>query len=99
MTIRKETEGNSAVLTLSGRLDTTTAPELEAAISELGDDITDLTMDFGELQYISSAGLRVLLTTQKHFNAIGGTMQLRNVGEEILDVFDMTGFDSFLTII
>ena len=95
MTIRKDTEGSTVKLFLEGRLDTTTAPELEAELKESG---TDLLLDFAKLSYISSAGLRVLLSTQKAVNAANGSMTIVNVNEEIMEVFDMTGFSSFLTI-
>ena len=98
MNIVKSIEGNAATLAPDGRLDTTTAPELEAAIDALDDSVTELTLDLENLRYISSAGLRVLLNTQKKANASGGTMKLTHVNEEIMDVFDMTGFVSFLTI-
>ena len=97
MNIRKEASGDTAKYYLEGRLDTTTAPELEAALQE-GGDIKALVLDFEKLSYISSAGLRVLLSAQKRANASGSTMTLKNVSEEIMEVFDMTGFSSFLTI-
>ncbi len=97
MNIQKETNGNTVKYTLEGRLDTTTAPELEAELKESGDN-KDLVLDFAKLSYISSAGLRVLLSAQKRANAAGTAMTLKNVSEEIMEVFDMTGFSSFLTI-
>lgn len=96
MVIQKTTEGNAAVFTIEGRLDTTTAPQLEAELE--GCSATELTLDFEKLLYISSAGLRVLLSAQKRTNASGGSMKLIHVNEEIMEVFDMTGFSSFLTI-
>ncbi len=98
MNIRKSVKGSAAALALDGRLDTTTAPELEAAIEALDASVTELTLDLENLRYISSAGLRVLLNAQKKANATGGTMTLTHVNDEIMDVFDMTGFISFLTI-
>ena len=98
MNIVKSIEVNAATLALDGRLDTTTAPELEAEIEALDASVTELTLDLENLRYISSAGLRVLLNAQKKANATGGTMTLTNVNDEIMDVFDMTGFISFLTI-
>ena len=99
MTILKEIEGSTAVLRLNGKLDSTSAPQLEEELDALGSDITSLTLDFEALRYISSAGLRVLLDAQKKANATGSTMTLTHVNEEIMDVFDMTGFVSFLTIV
>lgn len=96
MTIRKETEGSKVKLFLEGRLDTTTAPELEAELESCG---TDLLLDFEKLSYISSAGLRVLLSAQKAVNAADGSLTIANVNEEIMEVFDMTGFSSFLNIV
>ena len=93
--IKKTQEGSKLEFSLEGRLDTTTAPELEAELKESG---TDLLLDFAKLSYISSAGLRVLLSTQKAVNAANGSMTIVNVNEEIMEVFDMTGFSSFLTI-
>ena len=98
MTISKEINGANAVLTLGGRLDTTTAPQLEAELAALGPEISNLTLDFEPLVYISSAGLRVLLKTQRKYSEQDGSLTLKNVNDEIMDIFDMTGFISFLTI-
>ena len=98
MTITKTQNGTQLEILLEGRLDTTTAPELEEELKTALDGVTELTMDFEKLEYISSAGLRVLLNAQKKANATGGTMTLTHVNDEIMDVFDMTGFISFLTI-
>jgi len=78
VTIRKETEGSKVKLFLEGRLDTTTAPELEAELESCG---TDLLLDFEKLSYISSAGLRVLLSAQKAVNAADGSLTIANVNE------------------
>lgn len=94
--IEKKNE-NPAVLALSGRLDTTTAPELEAEISELLLTENALTLDLENLEYISSAGLRVILKTQKALDGKGG-LKLTNVRDEVREVFDITGFSDFLTI-
>lgn len=85
------------VLKLEGRLDTATAPELEKCIEESLDQINDLVFDFTDLEYISSAGLRVILKAQKIMNGKGG-MKVINVNESIMDVFEITGFADFLTI-
>ncbi len=97
MTINKTQNGTDLTIALEGRLDTMTAPELEA---ELGNDLPGaqtLTLDFAGLDYISSAGLRVLLSTQKTMNR-QGTMKLIHVNETIMEIFDVTGFVDILTI-
>lgn len=88
---------NAAVLALSGRLDTATAPELEAEITALLSTENELTLDMENLAYISSAGLRVLLKTYKALEGKGG-LRLTNVPESVNEVFDITGFSDFLTI-
>ena len=97
MTINTKTQGTELEITLSGRLDTTTAPQLEAELKRSIDGITSLIMDFAELEYLSSAGLRVLLAAQKVMNK-QGTMVIRNVNDTIMEVFDITGFADILTI-
>jgi len=97
MDIEKIIEGTAMKLTLKGRLDTVTAPDLEEFISIGLDGITELTMDFEELEYISSAGLRVLLTAHNTMSE-QGSMTVTNVNEEILEIFEITGFDDFLNI-
>ena len=97
MTIDKQINGSELTLTLNGRLDTTTAPELEAVIKDSIAGITNLIMDFAELEYLSSAGLRVILSTQKTMNK-QGEMVIRNVNETINEVFEITGFIDILTI-
>ena len=97
MTISKEQNGTSLVVSLEGRLDTTTAPDLEAALKESLSSVKDLTMDFAKLDYISSAGLRVLLSTQK-IMAKQGSMRIIHVNDTIMEVFEITGFVDILTI-
>ena len=97
MTIEKINNGTELTLALSGRLDTTTAPQLEAELEECLAGVTDLFFDFAELEYISSAGLRVLLIAQKKMNK-QGDMVIRNVSEMIQEIFEVTGFCDFLTI-
>ena len=97
MTITKTRNGNELILALEGRLDTMTAPELEAELGKSLDGIDSLTMDFGKLDYISSAGLRVLLSAHKIMSAKGG-MKVTNVNEIVREVFDVTGFSDILTI-
>ena len=97
MEIREKKEDHTLSLALVGRLDTTTAPELEARFKHEIDDVTRLDLDFKELEYLSSAGLRVLLAAQKIMNK-QGTMVIHNVNETIMEVFDVTGFTDILTI-
>ncbi len=97
MTINTNKNGTNLELALIGRLDTTTAPELETVIKENVEGITELVLDFKELAYISSAGLRVILSAQKIMNK-QGKMILRNVNETINEVFAITGFVDILTI-
>lgn len=97
MIIQSERTGKSAlVMSLSGRLDTATAPQLERKIKQWGEEITELTLDFLDLTYISSMGLRVLLQTQKTMNAQGRKLIIRNMNESIREVFEMTGFINLL---
>ena len=97
MTIKKELEGDKLVVAIEGRLDTTTAPELEEELKASLDGVKDLTLDLTELEYISSAGLRVLLSAQKIMNA-QGEMRLTGVNEVVMEVFEVTGFSDILTI-
>ena len=90
-------DGGKAIFALEGRLDTSTAPQLEEAINRDIEKITDLSFDFAKLEYISSAGLRVLLSTQKVMNK-QGKMIIKNVSEEVMEIFDVTGFSDILTI-
>ena len=97
MTIEKTITNASASLKIVGRLDTSTAPELEAAIDGCVAGIKELVLDCSELEYVSSAGLRVILKAQKLMNA-QGNMKLTHVNETIMEVFDITGFADILTI-
>ncbi len=85
------------IISLSGRLDTTTAPDLESKLSESLDGVKELVFDMKELEYVSSAGLRVLLSTQKTMNK-AGSMVLKNVDSSVMEVFEITGFVDILTI-
>ena len=85
-------------IALVGRLDTTTAPELETELKESMNNIKELDIDLKDLDYISSAGLRVLLFAQKTMNAAEGKVIIRNVKDEIMEVFEITGFSDILTI-
>jgi len=97
MTIQKTQTGAELTVTLSGRLDTTTAPQLEAELKSSLEGVTALTLDFKELEYISSAGLRVLLSAQKVMMR-QGKMVVCNVNDTILEVFEVTGFSDVLTL-
>ncbi len=97
MKITKSMNGTALEVALEGRLDTTTAPELEQELKNSLDGATELTMDFSKLDYISSAGLRVLLSAHKTMRAKGG-MKVTNVNEIVKEVFDVTGFADILTI-
>lgn len=97
MTINKTIENGSAVFALEGRLDTNTSPELEEALKSVLDGISQLSFDFEKLDYISSAGLRVLLSAQKAMNG-KGSMTVKNVNETITEIFEVTGFSDILTI-
>ena len=97
MTITEERNNNLVILKIEGRLDTTTAPTLEKTINEILDGVTELVLDMNQLTYVSSAGLRVLLSTQKKMNKLG-TMKLIGVCEEVMEVFEMTGFADILNI-
>ena len=97
MEIRKKKDGSSLTLELEGRLDTTTAPELEAELNQSLDGVTALTLDMAQLAYLSSAGLRVILAAQKRMNK-QGSMVVRHVNETIMEVFEVTGFVNILNI-
>jgi anti-sigma B factor antagonist len=98
MQIKKNVEGSVMSIALEGRLDTMTAPLLESEIQGKLDGITDLQMDFEKLVYISSAGLRVLLSAQKVMNK-QGKMVIKNVCAEIKEIFEVTGFSDILTVV
>lgn len=97
MEIKKNKEGSSLDIKVSGRLDTTTAPQLDEEINASIEGVDDLKLDFAELEYISSAGLRVLLATQKIMNK-QGSMKVVSVSEPVMEVFEITGFSEILTI-
>lgn len=97
MTITANKEDAKLSLALEGRLDTTTAPSLEEKINETIAGVKELVIDFEKLEYISSAGLRVLLSTQKTMNK-QGEMVIMNVCDDIMEVFEITGFTDVLTI-
>ncbi len=97
MNIEKKLEDSTLTIALEGRLDTTTSPDLEEALGESLDGVTALVFDFTKLDYLSSAGLRVLLSAQKRMNK-QGSMKLVHVNDAVKEVFDITGFADFLTI-
>lgn len=97
MNIEQKKDGKALVLTLAGRLDTVTAPELEAVLKDALAGVEELTFDFEKLDYISSAGLRVLLSAQKTMNR-QGTMKVIHTNEMIREIFDVTGFADILTV-
>ena len=98
MTINTEKKDAAVTLHISGRLDTTTAPELENTVKAMPNDIKELTLDMAEVTYISSAGLRVLLVAQKEMNKKQGQMTLTHVNETVMEVLEVTGFTDILTI-
>ncbi|MBQ7195953.1 MAG: STAS domain-containing protein [Synergistaceae bacterium] len=97
MLITKQTNGDELTIVLDGRLDTTTAPQLEAEVVSNLDGVKKFVLDMNKLVYVSSAGLRVLLKAQKIMNK-QGSMVIRNVKDEIKEIFEVTGFDELLTI-
>lgn len=97
MTITKKKEGNALILLPAGRLDTGTTPELESIIDAEIPGVNELVFDFEGLEYISSAGLRVILKVQKIMNK-QGSMKIVHVNENVMEIFEMTGFSDILTI-
>ncbi|MBR1905537.1 MAG: STAS domain-containing protein [Clostridiales bacterium] len=97
MNLIKTRNGSELTISLDGRLDTTTAPELDQVLKESLDEITSLIFDLEKLVYISSAGLRSLLVSQKTMNK-KGSMKIRNANPSIMEVFTVTGFSDILTI-
>ena len=99
LNINKTKEGSKLNITVEGRLDTTTAPELEAVIRDEINGVTELVIDLDKLEYISSAGLRVLLAAQKALSKKGGHVTITNCSPEVREVFTMTGFADILEIL
>ena len=97
MTIEKTLNGTELTINLIGRLDTTTAPQLEAELKQNVSGVEKLVLNFAALEYLSSAGLRVLLAAQKVMNK-QGEMIVRNVNETIAEIFEVTGFSDILTV-
>ena len=98
MKIEKIRNGAALTVKLEGKLDTVTAPELERALKEELPGCESLVFDFSALDYISSAGLRVLLSAQKSVTLTGGTMKVTGVNELVNEVFEVTGFSEILTV-
>lgn len=97
MTINKISEGEKLTLELAGRLDTNSSPSLEAELKQSVSGVKELIFDFSEVEYISSAGLRILLAAQKVMNR-QGSMKLIGVSADVMEVFEITGFSDILTI-
>ena len=97
MEIKKNKSVDSLTIEIIGRLDAATAPQLEKELNSSLEGIKTLTLDFSKLEYIASAGLRVLLVAQKRMNK-QGSMTIKNVSSEVKEVLDMTGFINFLNI-
>ena len=97
MTITKETKDSTLIVKVEGRIDTNTSPDLEMELKSSLDGVTELIFDFTDVDYISSAGLRVLLSAQKTMNK-QGSMKLTGVRSEIMEIFEVTGFTDILTI-
>lgn len=98
MIASKTLDGNRLTVALNGRIDTLTAPQLEAEMTPLLDGIAALVIDLAQVAYISSAGLRVLLSTHKKMLAAGGTLTIANAVPAVREVFDITGFSDILTL-
>lgn len=97
LSITKKAEGSKLTVFLEGRIDTTTAPQLDDELNASLNGVEELTMDLEKLDYISSAGLRVLLSAQKTMNK-QGKMVVKNASEEVMEIFEVTGFSDILTI-
>ncbi len=97
MTINQTRDGGKLTVALEGRLDTTTAPQLEGELRTAVDGVTELVFDLAKLEYVSSAGLRVLLSAQKVMNK-QGDMVIRNANSDLMDIFEVTGFVDILKI-
>jgi len=99
MEIKKTAEGNAVILQLKGRLDTITSSQLEEELEDVfSEEIVELTFDFSALDYISSSGLRVLLSAQKKINAMGAKMKIIGANEVVKEIFDATGFTKIMDL-
>lgn len=98
MELKKTINGNKATVEIEGRIDASNAPEYEKALLALPAEVKALDIDLSDVEYISSAGLRMLLVIQKAYDKIGGSLRLTGVADEVLEIFEVTGFNEFLTI-
>lgn len=98
MNITKSVEGSTATIAVEGKLSVATSPDLENEVKSLPEDVTEFIIDLEGLEYISSAGLRVLVTTQKLASQRNGSMTLRKPNDEVMEVFDMTGLSEIFTV-
>ena len=98
MEVKFNKQDSTLTVAISGNIDTVTAPELDAKLQENLSDVKDLVLDFAAVDYISSAGLRVILMTNQLMEDVDGNMTVKNVNEDVRDVFEMTGFDSLLNL-
>ena len=99
MNIKQNKQGNKLILSIEGRIDTVTAPTFMETIQKETPGLSELELDFGKVDYVSSAGLRVLLFAQKTMKGQGGTMVVSNVNSDIMETFELTCFTDILTII
>jgi anti-anti-sigma factor len=99
MTITKTQENGKSTLAIDGRLDTSSAPRLQEALAPAFDDAEFVELDFANITYVSSAGLRVLLSAEKIANAKNASMTLVNVSPDVKEIFEMTGFSNILKIV
>ena len=96
MTIDKQQNGAQLILSVAGKLDTLTSPQLEKVVQEELNGVQDLTLDLNQVHYVSSAGLRVCLSAQKHMNAAKGTLVIKGVIPEVMEVFELAGFTDIM---
>ena len=98
MEVKFNKQDTTLTVVISGNIDTVTAPELDSQLQENLSGIKDLILDFAAVDYISSAGLRVILMANQQMEDVDGNMSVKNVNEDVRDVFEMTGFDSLLNL-
>ena len=96
MTIDKQQNGAQLILSVAGKLDTLTSPQLEKVVQEELNGVQNLTLDLSQVHYVSSAGLRVCLSAQKHMNAAKGTLVIKGVIPEVMEVFELAGFTDIM---
>lgn len=98
MEVKFNKQDSTLTVTICGNIDTVTAPELDSKLQENISDVKDLVLDFAAVDYISSAGLRVILMANQQMEDVDGNLTIKNVNEDVRDVFEMTGFDSLLNL-